>query len=275
MDKTQLTDVAKWRRFIATEMLSVSPAANDIFAGRFMANMEDENATISDAGVTVDGNEVNMLGYMVPDALGFLGAMLYGAVVTPTAFKEALDSVEGDVTLRYRGMPGGIAEVGMQMGVMVDDRRESGSKVTSRVDVQAASAATLPMVRSDEVLIDEMGQIMIHYPRGVGRGTADEVAKSVQSLRSLGLGAENLYVDRRSLERSKVQEAMTQETIFTGQEAVDFGLADSLLKRKDAIMPANEAASMSAPSNAYVQMLQNLPVMDTNLLLATNRLTKE
>ena len=120
-------------------------------------------------GVSVKGNTINAVGTFFPDDWDWEDS--YGpAVITARAIREAFDQVGGEVFLDLDS-DGGYLDTGKAVAGAVDDfRSRDGNSVVARVRSIAASAATLPMIRADRILVDELAEVMIHPPMTIAAG---------------------------------------------------------------------------------------------------------
>ena len=71
-------------------------------------------------------------------------------VVSARTFREALNKITGDVTVRINS-PGGDAWEGSAIYQALVERRNSGAKVSAVVDGLAASAASMVMMAADDI----------------------------------------------------------------------------------------------------------------------------
>ena len=102
----------------------------------------------------------------------FLGDDL---VVSARTFREALNKVDGDVTVRINS-PGGDAWEGSAIFQALVERRNSGAKVSVVVDGLAASAASMAMMAADDIRMGQLAHVMIHQNRGLFYGTSEDFA---------------------------------------------------------------------------------------------------
>ena len=121
--------------------------------------------------------------------------------------------------------------------------RNHGAKIISHVDGLAASCASWIAQAGDEVRIAKTAYMMIHDPSGMAFGTADDMRQTAEMLDKVKATVAQIYADRSGKPADDWSAAMTDETWYIGQEAVDAGLADAL-SDADAAEPAvtNEQA---------------------------------
>lgn len=144
--------------------------------------------------------------------------------VTASAFAEATNGLTGDITLRINS-PGGEVFDGV---AIYNQLRSLDAKVKVVVDGVAASIASIIALAGDEVLIAENAMMMIHDPWSMAMGTAEDMRKSAGLLDKVKQTLITTYVNRTGKTGVEIAKAMTAETWFTAEEAVDFGLATSV-----------------------------------------------
>ena len=111
--------------------------------------------------------------------------------------------------------------------------REHAAEVTAHVDGIAASAASVVACACDSVQIGKSAFLMIHNPISMAFGNAAEMRKTADTLDKLGDSIAGVYCDKTGKTADVVKKAMDDETWFDAQEAVEFGLADSVKQDDD------------------------------------------
>lgn len=99
------------------------------------------------------------------------------------------------------------------------------AKVTTYVDGVAASIASVIALAGDDVVIASNAMFMIHNPWTWLAGDAKELRKQADILDQVGETLINTYADRTKKDRDYIRKAMDEETWFTADEAVAWGLA--------------------------------------------------
>lgn len=101
----------------------------------------------------------------------------------------------------------------------------------------AASAASVVAMAGDEIAIAHNAEIMIHEARGLFFGTKSEMAEAIEVLTHIDDAMVGTYAARSGEDAEKFSAMIAgKDVYFTGQEAIDAGLADVLLER-EAQMP--------------------------------------
>lgn len=158
--------------------------------------------------------------------LDAIGEDWTGAGVTSKRIAAALRSIgENDVVVDINS-PGGDFFEGVAIYNML---RAHPHKVTVRVLGLAASAASIIAMAGDEIQIAKNGFIMVHNAWVVAVGNRHDLAEASKTMEPFDASMAALYADRAGVDQAKAAEWMDAETWFTGDAAVDAGLADTLL----------------------------------------------
>ena len=249
MTPNPVVSARKVREAVAMS-LGISPAAFRLYSDSRERGEDGGGAQAS--GVVVRDNVLSLTGPFVADddpCAGFFG----DAAVTAMAVSEALAGMDGDIFLDLNS-PGGVLDTGTAIGGAVDDYDKG--KVTARVRGTAASAATVPMVRADEILVDEMASVMIHYPLLMVIGNASDLRDAADRLDNYEAAMERMYVQRRNMDEDAVKAAMSEETFFVGEQIVTVGLADGLIAGSRTEDGATDPPEETDP---MAVMMANLP----------------
>lgn len=106
------------------------------------------------------------------------------------------------------------------------------AKVIVHIEGLAASIASIIAMAGDEIRIGESANLMIHKPWSIALGDADTFRSEADILDKLQDGLLAVYVARSGKDAAELTEKINAETWFRGQEAVDFGLADTVVANK-------------------------------------------
>ncbi len=105
------------------------------------------------------------------------------------------------------------------------------ARVEMFVDGMALSVAAMVVMAGDHIQIAQNARMMIHDPVGTAvAAPADEHRSVAALLDSLHATIVETHAKRTGRTAQKIEEAMAAETWFTAEEAVAFGLADSIGK---------------------------------------------
>lgn len=106
----------------------------------------------------------------------------------------------------------------------------------------AASAASVIAMAGDTIAIAHNAEIMIHEATGIFIGTKSEMADAVRTLEHIDDSMVATYAARSGRPAAEFAAMIAgKDVYFRGQEAIDIGLADTLMAR-DAEMPVYAAA---------------------------------
>jgi hypothetical protein len=119
--------------------------------------------------------------------------------------------------------PGGNVWDGLAIYNMLRGRQ---APVTTRVVGIAASIASVIALAGDSIEMAEASLFMIHDPSGMVAGTSDDMRKMANALDQHAEILAGIYTKRTGKTSAQIRAAMTAETWFTAQEAIQFGLAD-------------------------------------------------
>lgn len=101
--------------------------------------------------------------------------------------------------------------------------------ITFRVDGTAMSAATIiTSVPNARVVMPRGSMMMIHKVSVGVYGNADDLRKTVDDIEKLEQNVLEIYAEKTGKSIDAIRELVDQETYFTAEEAVSFGLADEV-----------------------------------------------
>lgn len=165
----------------------------------------------------------------------------YGDEVTPKAFRDELAALEGkDVLVRINSVGGDV----FAAQAIYNTLKAYTGKVNAIIDGLAASAATIVMVAAENVVVPKNTMVMIHNPLTVlcGYYQSEELQKLSNTLDKVRDTIVNVYQDKTGDKCTEKQicELMDNETWLTGEEAIAYGFADSVVENSiDVAMNGN------------------------------------
>jgi len=155
-----------------------------------------------------------------------------GSGISAKAFSQALQDVgQGPLVIEINS-PGGNVWDGLGIYNMLRGRQ---APVTTRVVGIAASIASIIALAGDTVEIADAALFMIHDPSGMVAGTSEEMRKMADALDQHAEVLAGIYSKVTGRPTSQIRAAMKEETWFTAQEAIQFGLADKMTEEQMAI----------------------------------------
>jgi ATP-dependent protease ClpP protease subunit len=104
------------------------------------------------------------------------------------------------------------------------------ANITTRVDAMAASAASIIAMAGDTVEMMVGSQLMIHDAMGTEMGNARDMREMAKFLDLQSDNLASIYANKAG-DKQDWRALMLAETWMFAQEAVDFGLADSVYER--------------------------------------------
>lgn len=128
--------------------------------------------------------------------------------------------------------------------------RNHKAKVTTRVDGFACSIASVIFAAGDERIMNECSLVMIHNAWSYAQGDANALRKAADDLETVNEASIKAYMAVCDVEEDELRAMMDEEKWLTPDDALDMGLATSVLKVK------TEKASQNARKKVY-DMLVN------------------
>lgn len=139
------------------------------------------------------------------------------------AFVRALRDVKADqITVRINSSGGNVFDA----IAMTNALRDHPAKITTIVDGLAASAASFIATAGDEVVMNRNSELMIHNPKAVAAGGAQDMRSLADRLDAVRDNIASMYVARAGGTVEQWRDVMAAETWYSADEAVQAGLAD-------------------------------------------------
>ena len=159
--------------------------------------------------------------------------------------------------------PGGDVNDGLTIFDAINAFKVSGGDVDMQVIGLAASMASVIMLAGSRVKIAENGRVMIHRVTGGVYGNADDLAAGAVLVKQMEDRIIAIYQAKTGKEESAIRDLMKADlgTWYFGQEAVDNGFADEVMKgvSAKAFKPAWAAMFTMLPA-ALLKDFDNAPV---------------
>lgn len=139
------------------------------------------------------------------------------------AFVRALRDLKAEaITVRINSSGGNVFDA----IAMTNALRDHPARVTTIVDGLAASAASFIATAGDEVVMNRNSELMIHNPKAVAAGGANDMRSLADRLDAVRDNIASMYVARAGGTVEQWREVMAAETWYSADEAVQAGLAD-------------------------------------------------
>ena len=148
--------------------------------------------------------------------------------ITPGIFDRELKAL-GDVkkiTVRINSGGGDVFAANAIYARLKDHK----AHIVVKVDGWAASAATIIVMAGDETYITRNGVFMIHDPKSFmcGYYGAQDCVKMSNTLETIKQAIINGYADKTGRKQEEISQLMSDETWWTGEDAVNNGFIDKL-----------------------------------------------
>lgn len=157
-----------------------------------------------------------------------IGAGLFLEGVTASRVRDELSEMDDEEELTVRiNSPGGDVFEAQAIRAMLSRRKGA---VNVQIDGVAASAASWLATVGTKVQIADGAMLMIHNPWTAAVGDKNEMIETAKLLDKVGSQIAESYAARSGMPLQNVAKAMDAETWYTAKEAVDVGLADSIVE---------------------------------------------
>ena len=165
--------------------------------------------------------------------------LLYGAIssqqswwedrVTPGKFNEELAAL-GDVSEIIVRINSGGGDV-FAANAIFTRLKDCSAKITVKIDGWAASAATIIAMAGDTIKIAKNGVFMIHDPAMTvwDTFTAEDFEKMAEELNVIKQSIVNTYAMKSGRDMQDIEQLMSVETWWTGEDAVSNGFCDEIM----------------------------------------------
>jgi len=151
------------------------------------------------------------------DEIGYFG-------VTAMDLVRDLADVTGPLEVHLNS-PGGEVDDGIAIYNTLMDRRD----VTMRIDGAAYSIASVIAMAGNPILIGRQASMMIHEGHTMAIGNAQDLRDYAERLERASNNIASIYSEHTGQPTSYWRELMKSETWYSGQEAIDAGLADRFI----------------------------------------------
>ena len=149
----------------------------------------------------------------------------WGDSITPKAFRDELESGEGDLTV-WLNSPGGSVFAAAEIYTML---RDYAGRVTVKIASIAASAASVVAMAGDEVLMSPTAMLFLHDPMTLAMGNTKDMEKAITTLNEVKESLINAYQAKTGLSRKRIAGLMENESWLNARKAVELGFADAIL----------------------------------------------
>lgn len=149
--------------------------------------------------------------------------------ITPMQFNKELDELgdTNEIVVRINSGGGDV----FAANAIYTRLKDHKAHITIKIDGWAASAATIIAMAGDTIKIAQNGVFMIHDPAMTVWDTFKEkdFLKLAEELKVVKQSIVNAYACRTGKEKNEIEDMMSDETWWTGDEAVKNGFCDELM----------------------------------------------
>lgn len=209
---------------------------------------------------------VTLNGYIVNDDDLWLYQWFEIGAFSPAVVRQALaDNPEGEDLELEINSGGGSVYAGFEMYSLL---REAKCNTVAIVQSMAGSAASTIMAACREVRMSPVAQVMIHLPSSYAEGSQNDMKHEAKVLEQITQSILNGYETKCAgkTTRDRLDRMIRAETWLTAQEAVELGLADSILgqETEGAVLPQTIVNAAGAGIRALVSSAA--PALNANTL---------
>lgn len=182
--------------------------------------------------------------------------------ITLKDFKDAMDKVQhcNSIELHLNSY-GGDATVGIAIHNLL---KASGKKITCVIDAVAASAAFTIAMAADEVQVYPGSILMCHEVKSFmfGYYGNDELKKIENGNTAYNNSAAAMYAQKSGMTKAQCLNLMKKETWMYGEEAVNYGFANVLLKADEENAPVELINKNTLKVNGVEHDISGLNIPD-------------
>lgn len=158
----------------------------------------------------------------------------------------ALGEADGDEIEVQVSSPGGLVFDGLEIYNLIKNYK---GRKTTRLTGLAASMASYIVLAADRVLAEENAVYMIHNAKGLAFGDYKAMRKTASVLDGFSRILAVAYSRKSGKSENEIRAMMDAETFLFGQEAVDEGFVDEIVR-----VPGSEADKKSAVAQALIEI---------------------
>jgi len=197
----------------------------------------------TDSGVVAEVRIYDEIGFWGVTAKDFI-AQLDAAAANASQVLVAINSPGGDVTDAF---------------AIYNALRRYAGKVVTRVDSIAASAATIPLMAGDTIVMPENAMLMIHELSTVAVGTSDDLRGAADMMDKMRDSVVAAYASRTGQTPEAIQQMMKDTTWMTASEAKELGFADEIeqpVRLAASINAVGRLARYQGAPQAFIEMIE-------------------
>ncbi|MGU3355133.1 head maturation protease, ClpP-related [Bacillus sp. M5A3_1b] len=167
---------------------------------------------------------------------GDIGESWWSDSTSAVDIEKTLKATSANVININLNSPGGDVFDGI---AIYNQLKNHPAKIIINVDGLAASAASIIAMAADELIMNTGSMLMIHEASTWTWGTKLDIRKTLNALEGIDKSIADIYMTRYQGERSEIETMIANETWFTANEAVEFGLAHKVNEHVEEIAVAD------------------------------------
>ena len=138
----------------------------------------------------------------------------------------------------YINSPGGVVTAGMSI---YDTMRYIRPPVATLCIGQAASMGSLLLTAGEPGMryVTPNARVMVHQPSGGFQGQASDIERHAKEIVELKNRLNGIYVQHTGRTIEEVETALDRDTFMTAEQAVEWGLVDKIVDRREEDASAN------------------------------------
>jgi ATP-dependent Clp protease, protease subunit len=156
---------------------------------------------------------------------GDIGESWWGDYITASDVERVLKELTTNTLHVHINSYGGDVFEGIAIYNLLKNHK---AKIVIHIDGVAASAASLIAMAGDDIISGTGAMIMVHEAWTYAYGNKTDIQKVLNSLIGIDKSIVDIYMTRFTGERSEMETFVRNETWFTSDEALEFGLVDKV-----------------------------------------------
>lgn len=171
--------------------------------------------------------------------------------ITAAQFAEDLKGINSNSIKLRLNSPGGDVFDGIAIYNLLKSHK---AQINVSIDGIAASIASVIAMAGDSVSIAKNAQMMIHDAHGLTIGTADDMREMAELLDASSDIIAGIYQEKAGGMTKTWRNAMKKTSWYRGKEAVDAGLADSVIdmspQKNEVVLPTGNEQPVEPVASA-------------------------
>lgn len=177
-----------------------------------------------------------------------------GEDVTVKSVEAQLDPNAESYTLRISSIGGNVFDGYAIYNIL----KNSGKKITTRVEGLCASIATLIAAAGEKIVMNKTSQFMIHNPKIEGlNGDSRELRNTAEQLDKIKNQIVSVYQQKTGLPKERLDEMYDNETWMTADEAMSLKFVDDVAVSFKAVAKIDPKQIKGVKDDSIIGKLKN------------------